>query len=54
MPLTIVEHDYVIVYNGAAIPGELAIGRARKVDDELVKIPWHALDASVPIPVQVW
>ncbi len=34
MPLTIVEDDYVIVDNGAANPGELAIGRVRKVDDE--------------------
>jgi hypothetical protein len=37
VPLTIVEDDYVIVDNGAANPGELAIGRVRKVDEELVK-----------------
>ena len=55
MPLTIAEDDYVIVDNGAANPGELAIGRVRKVDDELVEVHWHALkDASVPTPVQVW
>jgi hypothetical protein len=42
MPLTIVEDDYVIVDNGAANPGELAIGRVRKVDDELVEVHWHA------------
>ena len=55
MPLTIDEMDYVIVDNGAANPGELAIGRVHNVDDELVKVHWHALkDASVPTPKQVW
>ena len=50
MPLTIAEMDYVIVDNGAANPGELAIGRVHNVDDELVKVHWHALkDASVPL-----
>ncbi len=29
--------------NGAANPGELAIGRVRRVDDELVAVQWHAL-----------
>jgi hypothetical protein len=54
MPLTIAEDDYVIVDNGAANPGELAIGRVRKVDEELVEVHWHALkDVSVPTPVQV-
>jgi hypothetical protein len=55
MPLTIEEYSYVIVDNGAANPGELAIGRVHKVDDELVDVHWHALkDASVPTPMQVW
>ena len=55
MPLTIAVDDYVIVDNGAANPGELAIGRVRKVDDELVEVHWHALkDASVPTPMQAW
>jgi hypothetical protein len=55
MPLTIAVDDYVIVDNGAANPGELAIGRVRKVDDQLVEVHWHALkDASVPTPMQVW
>jgi hypothetical protein len=45
----------VIVDNGAANLGELAIGRMRKVDDELVEVHWHALkDASAPTPMQVW
>jgi hypothetical protein len=38
MPLTIDEYSYVIVDNGAANPGELAIGRVHKVDDELVDV----------------
>jgi hypothetical protein len=29
------------VDNGAANPGELAIGRVRKVDDELVEDHWQ-------------
>ena len=46
--------DYVIVDNGAANPGELTIGRVHNVDDELVKVHWHALkDASVPTPREV-
>ncbi len=49
MPLTIAEMDYVIVDNGTANPGELAIGRVHNVDDELVEVHWHALkDAPVP------
>ena len=53
MPITIVEDDYVKVDNGATKPGALAIGRVRKVDDELEEIHWHALrDASVPTPMQ--
>jgi hypothetical protein len=55
IPLTIDEYSYVIVDNGAVNPGELAIGRVHKVDDELVEVHWHALkDASVPTPMQVW
>jgi hypothetical protein len=51
MPLTIDEFSYVIVDNGAAYPGELAIGRVHKVDDELVGEHWHALkDTSAPTP----
>ena len=51
MPLTIDEYSYVIVDNGAAYPGELAIGRVHKVDDELVGDHWHALkDTSAPTP----
>jgi hypothetical protein len=39
----------------APLTGELAIGRVRKVDDELVEVHWHALkDASVPTPMQTW
>jgi hypothetical protein len=54
MPLTIAEDDYVIVDNGAASPGELAIGHVCKVDEEPVEVHWHALrDASVPTPMQV-
>ena len=49
MPLTVVEDNYVIVDNGAAIPGGRASGRVRRVDDELVEVHWHALnDASIP------
>jgi hypothetical protein len=39
------QYDYVSVDSvdkGAANPGELAIGRVRKVDDELVEVHWHA------------
>ncbi len=35
MPLTVAEDDHVIVDNGAATC-EIAVGRVRKVDEELV------------------
>jgi hypothetical protein len=44
MPLTIVEDD---VDNGAANPGELASGRVRRVDDELVaRVGGYRRDAA--------